>query len=254
MIVRFFFTLFPAPDDDHVAEELFKSVRVLCWVMTSPENLQKKAIHVKNTWGKRCNKILFFSSVTNLTFPTIGLNISEGREHLTGKTRKAFKYIFDHHFDEADWILKSDDDTYVIVENLRYFLSGEDPSEPIYFGHHFKTIVKQGYFSGGAGYVLSKEALRRLATNTSVVCKQDGGAEDAEIGKCMQNLGVKTGNSTDAFGRSRFHCFGYQAHLLGEFPDWYHKYDSAGGRKVNEIFLLFRHLFIEITLFDLKVL
>ena len=48
------------------------------------------------------------------------------------------------------------------MENLRYFLSGENTSEPIYFGHHFKTIVKQGYYSGGGGYVLSKEALRRF--------------------------------------------------------------------------------------------
>lgn len=34
--------------------------------------------------------------------------------------------------------------------------------EPIYFGCRFKPFVKQGYMSGGAGYVLSKEALRRF--------------------------------------------------------------------------------------------
>jgi len=39
--------------------------------------------------------------------------------------------------------VQADDDTYVIVENLRYFLSSHDPSEPVYFGHHFKTIVRQ---------------------------------------------------------------------------------------------------------------
>ena len=41
---------------------------------------------------------------------------------------------------------QADDDTYVIVENLRYFLSNKNSSEPIFFGHHFKTIVKQGYY------------------------------------------------------------------------------------------------------------
>lgn len=75
---------------------------------------------------------------------------------------------------------------YAILENLRYFLSSYNTSKPLWFGHKFKTIVKQGYFSGGAGiinshdttfrkrfklgahfqikigYVLSKEATRRF--------------------------------------------------------------------------------------------
>jgi glycoprotein-N-acetylgalactosamine 3-beta-galactosyltransferase len=64
--------------------------------------------------------------------------------------------------------MKADDDTYVILENLRYFLRGYKSSDPVYCGHHFKTKVQQGYYSGGAGYVLSKEALTRLATASSL--------------------------------------------------------------------------------------
>ncbi|XP_062598276.1 glycoprotein-N-acetylgalactosamine 3-beta-galactosyltransferase 1-like isoform X2 [Saccostrea cucullata] len=220
-------------DNDNVARKLAEQIRVLCWIMTGPQNLEKKAIHVKKTWGKRCTKLIFFSSVTNNTFPTIGLNISEGREHLTGKTMRAFKYVFDHYYDEADWFMKADDDTYFIMENLRYFLSSRDKMEPVYFGHHFRTIVRQGYYSGGAGYILSKETLRRLGTTGQdpKFCRQDGGAEDAELGKCMQNLGVKTANSTDALGRSRFHCFDPETHLNGGYPNWYYKYDANGARK-----------------------
>jgi hypothetical protein len=39
----------------------------------------------------------------------------------------------------------------------------------------------------------------------SKICRQDGGDEDVELGICMENLGVKTVNSSDALGRSRFH-------------------------------------------------
>lgn len=223
-------------DDDRVAKNLSNSVRVLCWIMTGPQNLETKAIHVKRTWGKRCNILLFFSSVTNKTFPTIGLNVSEGRGHLTAKTMLAFRYVFKHYFDKADWFMKADDDTYVIVENLRYFLSSHSPKEPVYFGHHFKTIVKQGYYSGGAGYVLSKEALRRFAEGSTnkQMCREDGGAEDAEIGHCMQNLGVRTENTTDKLGRSRFHCFDPETHIFGGYPDWYYQYDANGAKKGTE--------------------
>lgn len=223
-------------DDDAEAKRLFEKVRILCWVMTSPQNHEKKAIHVKKTWGKRCNKLIFISSQKNDTLPSVALNVSEGREHLTAKTMMAFRFVYENFMEEADWFMKADDDTYVILENLRYFLSSENTNDPVFFGHHFKTIVKQGYFSGGAGYILSKESLRRFGAraNNSKICRQDGGAEDAEFGKCMENLGVKVGNSTDALGRSRFHCFDPETHMSGGYPNWYYSYDAHGGKKGRE--------------------
>ena len=94
-----------------LSEKLFDEVKVLCWVMTDPENHKTKALHVKRTWGKRCNKILFMSTQNDTELETIALPVGEGRDNLWAKTKEAFKYIYKHHFNDADWFLKADDDT-----------------------------------------------------------------------------------------------------------------------------------------------
>ena len=53
-------------------------------------------------------------------FPTVGLNVTEGRDQLYEKTKQAFTYAWKNYKDEADWFFKADDDTFLIVENLRY--------------------------------------------------------------------------------------------------------------------------------------
>lgn len=157
-----------AHENKTLAKQLHNDVRVLCWIMTSPKNHQKKARHVKRTWGSRCNKILFMSSVhgnkdfyhyfhiqINLIIvmfysmniddeiDSVALPVKEGRNNLWAKTKEAFKYIYEHHLNDADWFLKADDDTYVIMENLRYMLYPYSASYPIYFGCKFKPFVKQ---------------------------------------------------------------------------------------------------------------
>ena len=78
-------------------------------------------------------------------------------------------------------------------------LTNYNTSQPWYFGCKFKKFVKNGYMSGGAGYVLSKEALDRLVEiglqdNKGTYCgkgPQGPIAEDVQIGKCMDNLKVR---------------------------------------------------------------
>ncbi|XP_038044727.1 glycoprotein-N-acetylgalactosamine 3-beta-galactosyltransferase 1-like [Patiria miniata] len=202
-----------------------KEVRVLCWIMTSPSSLRPKATHVKQTWGPRCDVTLYMSTQADPEFPAIGLDVSEGRDNLWNKTRTAFRYVYRHHFQDADWFMKADDDTYVVVDNLRYFLRDKNSSAPLYYGHNFTPYVKQGYMSGGAGYVLSREALKRFAEADNYRCsKQDYKAEDVGMGFCMQSLDVIAGDSRDSLNRSRFLPLSLVDFVNNHLPDWYHKY------------------------------
>lgn len=206
---------------------LYQKVRVLCWVMTGPYNLQSRAQHVRATWSRHCNIIVFMSSVDDPDFPTVGLGTKEGRDQLYWKTIRAFHYVYEHHGNEADWFLKADDDTYVVVDNLRWILSNHSSEEPIYFGKRFKPYTKQGYMSGGAGYVLSKEALKRFVEGfRTKVCTHTTPVEDLALGQCLEKMGVLAGDSRDTLQRETFHPFVPEHHLTGKFSKsfWYWSY------------------------------
>lgn len=73
------------------------------------------------------------------------------------KTTEGLKYIFKNHIHQADWILKADDDTYVIIEHLREFLMDYSPQDDHFFGSIFQDIHHKRnhnpvYITGGAGW------------------------------------------------------------------------------------------------------
>lgn len=83
--------------------------------------------------------------------------------------------------------------------------------------------------SGGAGYVLSKESLKRfveIGLPNKFKCKvPENGAEDAELGICLAKIGVVAVDERDSNGKERFFPFTPESHVNTNYDnDWYSKY------------------------------
>ena len=154
-------------------------------------------------------------------------------DHLTDKIYKTFRDVY-LRYNAFDWYLKSDDNTFIFVDNLKKFLQEKNSTQPVTYGYDMKLIVDRGYHSGGAGYVLSNEALKRIGSQlvSNYSFCPNSGVEDVDVAKCLRKLSVYPEKSIDEMGRERFHPFDVGTHLMGGFPDWYFQYATNPVKKV----------------------
>ena len=149
----------------HSVQNWLRSPRILCFVATYQKNHAKNVRAIKDTWGSRCDILYFASSVTDPSLPSFTVNCTKhDHDHLWCKTQKGIIYGVDTYRDGWDWMLKADDDTYVIMDNLKYLLSQHDPNEPIWFGCQFALggDHNQKYMSGGTTYSLTQTLINIL--------------------------------------------------------------------------------------------
>lgn len=201
-----------------------KGPRVLCAVFTHKANFETKARVVNQTWGKRCDKTIYVSGWLNKNERNSDLNLvymktpDINRLNLTHKTIETLLYANEHLIDEFDWFLKADDDTYVIVENLKQFLSTKCSTDvKNYYGFRYFPRPPEkfqiDFNSGGAGYVLSNSAIKLFAAkymNDTSYCRNTTGSEDVDLAKCLAEINIRPGETRDKLGRERFHSIDFK--------------------------------------------
>jgi hypothetical protein len=226
--------------------------RILCAIYThAGATPQTQAI--RQTWGRKCDGLLFASTVTNHSTLHVQLKHDSkwegGYRGLWQRTRALMAYLYQHHSDHLllkdyyDYFHICGDDTFVIVENLRAFLSSPAVSnvttagQPFFGGfwtHWGKPNVRSAdktdfyYLGGGAGYTMNAKALQLYVEKKALDrCRKnrlDGPAEDWNIAWCFRDaIGLTGFDTRDDQGRHRYHVLNHQRHAL--FPE--RKYGMA---------------------------
>ncbi|CAI5742573.1 unnamed protein product [Hyaloperonospora brassicae] len=221
---------------------------LFCFVNTISVHHTTRAQAVADTWGQRCDKLVFFSNVTDTIvvraytalerrFDVIAIDAIADHNHLWQKHRATLRYVHEHFRHEFDWFYKADDDAYVIVDNLRQYVTRPEIMQtyaraPMQLGHRFNlTQELVSYYivddaleaiwrtrwdrwvfnSGGPGYAMNRLYLDKIVhILPDWTCLSDRHSEmlpdDASISFCMMWHNVFPWDTRDHQGRERWHA------------------------------------------------
>uniref|UniRef100_A0A0K0EIH3 N-acetylgalactosaminide beta-1,3-galactosyltransferase n=1 Tax=Strongyloides stercoralis TaxID=6248 RepID=A0A0K0EIH3_STRER len=193
------------PSFEEISNFLYNNVTIFCLIHSSPQYKNTRAIHQKATWLKRCNDYIFVSSDEDKDLPAIKGGDKDGYKFSNERVRYGLTYVYENYGDKYDWFFKGDDDTYVIMENLRAFLLLRNPYIDQYYG--FKFILEDEYISGAA-IILSKSTLKKLVTiafkNNAICSNQSDVPDDLEIGNCLRSINILPMDSRDSLNKHMF--------------------------------------------------
>ncbi|KHJ90175.1 N-acetyllactosaminide 3-alpha-galactosyltransferase, partial [Oesophagostomum dentatum] len=232
------------------ARRLPKSGQLFCWVQTAKIYHETRALAINETWLSRCDHGELFTSdffpSDDIPYSTTFAGIPDSYYNLFYKSRYAFYYIYRHISKNFDWYMKADDDTYVIVEHLKEYLSTLDPNKPYYLGYILKPYLEHGYNAGGAGYVLSRAAVKifndQLYDNETLC--PDAIHEDVGIGRCLASVGIFPHDTRNSRGQNRFNTYTPSDvfHAKMYHPNWTYFKEKKGYEAFASDVISFHHL------------
>jgi len=237
--------------DFDAVKNIEKPVKIFCVVYTIQPS-HDRIPPILQTWGQKCDGFMVASNKTDPALYTVEIP-HEGEEiynNIWQKVRSIWSYVYDNYYQDYDFFHIGGDDLFLIIENLRLYLSsieiqtaaqggkiGSLPSnheKPLFLGRRF---AEQGnhariFNSGGSGYTLNKAALKALVVESFPTCfpHMKTFAEDVMVAACLRKLGVFPFETRDEKGGERYMPFAPAHHLSYNPPkqnpdkDWYVKY------------------------------
>eukprot|EP01064_Diplonema_japonicum_P036088 TRINITY_DN8005_c0_g1_i1.p1 TRINITY_DN8005_c0_g1~~TRINITY_DN8005_c0_g1_i1.p1 ORF type:complete len:410 (+),score=75.13 TRINITY_DN8005_c0_g1_i1:1166-2395(+) len=190
------------------------SPKVLCMVYTMEKNHVTKVKAQTATWASGCDGFVAMSTVHDPSVPAIQV-VHEGPEaweNMWQKVRSIWAWANSTQIENYDYFLIGGDDMYVFTPNYKAYLSTLDRKKPHYIGRRLYDPNGKVFFNaGGAGYTLSREALKVLANNLdNPKCEPHGKMfwEDVQVAKCLRFFDIVPVDTRDNRKAERFHPVG----------------------------------------------
>ncbi len=142
---------------------------------------------ISDTWFKESSPELNRMLIAGERISSTGLSSSPAMGGAWETTKKAFATAL-RVFPFSELFCKFDDDTYVYTRELIRKVRVMTKSSSMYWGYPMRFNSRFMYGSGGAGYVLNRQAAMSLLT-----CSPPSDIaqfEDVAVGYCMHNIGV----------------------------------------------------------------
>lgn len=205
------------------AEFLYHQVPVLCLVQAKS---RQQVRSVYNNWGRHCNRLVFFGSIQDPYVPIHQVPLSVADAQVTCLV---LRHILRKYSGEFTWVLLVDDETFAIVENLRFYVAPLNSSAVYYLGHPVQETSGGFYNSLTGGIVLSEGAVRGLLGTMGPRCDRLGKtsvAMDRYIGKLLvRSVGAtRPVDTRDALARGRFNPFSVEKMLVPGSISYFNSY------------------------------
>ena len=204
--------------------------RILCLVYTH-EGAHSTLQVLVNTWATQCDG---FIAASNATDPSIGAfdlkhDGPEAYGNMWQKVRSMWKYANDHFLDDYDYFHICGDDSYILLDNLRLYLMGDQVKKllngsidnisrlqenskrwkierprPLILGYPVQYVRGKFFAAGGSGYTLNRAAVKLLVDTHGPSDNDAVSTEDVYVSKILSTSGVHVADTRDEDGAFRY--------------------------------------------------
>ncbi len=189
--IGFIWTILPTVNEtnenNNIDEE--QPLQIFCFVLSANDRHLTSSPAIIHSWGKRCDRFYF---VTRLQNTSVELMMLEKFENITDVTSTSINrltldvlsYLRNEQLAAPyQWFLRANDDSYVVVPNLRRLVKRLDRQPLVYTGDVEQMYEKYHFLSTGSVMLFNRKALDRL-----IIPDSEDYENDLQKQKCFSDM------------------------------------------------------------------